>query len=166
MSAKKKDEQDQRIEELVNAKADGVAAGVCGREWCELCGQEGSFSGFLGAIWAHNAAGRFVCSQCRKGPLRTENGGANSLTLDELILERRYRYCVGCGREVLLQEPTLEEARRLPFTCPKCHDLDRGKAARRRYLEHEATKQGGLERAAAHIYWAKAGLEEMLGDDD
>ena len=48
MSAKKKDEQDQRIEELVNATADGVAAGVCGREWCELCGQEGSFSGFLG----------------------------------------------------------------------------------------------------------------------
>jgi hypothetical protein len=35
---------------------------------------------------------------------------------------------------------------------------------RRRYLEHEATERGGLERAAARIYWAKAGIEEMLDE--
>ena len=38
-------------------------------------------------------------SQTPPDLLRTESGGANSLTLDELILERGYRYCVGCGRQ-------------------------------------------------------------------
>ena len=65
-----------------------------------------------------------------------------------------------------LQENTVEETRKLPFTCPECDGLDRGRTARRRYLEHEATKKSSLERAGAYIHWAKAGLEEMLGDDD
>lgn len=166
MSGEDRDDQDQRIKELLDVKAGGTGAGICGREWCEVCGEEGSFSGFLGAMWAHTAAGRYVCGGCRKGSLRTESGGANPLTLDELILERGFRYCTGCGTRVALQVKTVDETRRLPFTCSKCHGLDRGRAARRRYLEHEATKAGGLERAGAYIYWAKAGLEEMLEDDD
>jgi ribosomal protein S27AE len=166
MSAKKKDKEDQRIEELLEVKAGGIGAGVCGREWCELCGKEGSFTGFVSAMAAHMAGGRYVCGRCSRSEDGTSWGTIGTAQLDRLILDRGYRYCGGCGREVLLQEHAVEEARRLPFTCPKCHGLDRGKAARRRYLEHEATKQGGLERAAAHIYWAKAGIEEILGDED
>ena len=161
-----KPNKEAKIQELMEVKASGVRAGVCGREWCEVCGKEGSFSGFLGAMWAHTASGRFVCGGCLKGPMRTESNGANPLTLDRLILERGFRYCGGCGLEVILSEPAVEEARRLPFTCPACEGLDRGAAARRRYLEHQATKEGGLERAAARIQWAKAGIEEMLGDED
>ena len=158
--------KEARIQELMEVKAHGVGAGVCGREFCEVCGQEGSFSGFLGAMWAHTAAGRYVCGGCRKERFRTESNGANPLAVDELILERGFRYCTGCGTEVKLQDNTVEQARRLPLTCSKCHGIDWGRAARRRYLEHEATKEGGLEKAAAHIYWAKAGIEELLGDED
>jgi endogenous inhibitor of DNA gyrase (YacG/DUF329 family) len=161
-----KPEDELVIEELMEVKASGVPAGVCGREWCEVCGQEGSFSGFLGAMWAHTASGRFVCGGCLKGPMRTESNGANPLTLDRLIVERGFRYCGGCGQEVILSEPSVEAARSLPFTCPACHGLDLGAAARRRYLEHQATKKGGLERAAARIHWAKMGIEEMLGEED
>ena len=161
-----KPNKEARIQELMEVKASGVRAGVCGREWREVCGKEGSFSGFLGAMWAHTAAGRFVCGGCLEGPMRTESNGANPLTLDRMILERGFRYCGGCGQEVILSEPTVEEARRLPFTCPACEGLDRGEAARRRYLEHQASKEGGLERAAARIQWAKAGIEEILGDED
>ena len=86
--------------------------------------------------------------------------------MDELILERGFRYCAGCGAEAKLQANTVEEARRLPFTCSKCHGIDRGRAARRRFLEHEASKPGGLERARAYMHWARAGLEEMLGEEE
>jgi len=65
---------------------------------------------------------------------------------------------------VILEERSVEEARKLPFTCPACHGLDRGTASRQRYLEHKATQAGGLEAAAARIRWAKAGVEEILDD--
>lgn len=154
------------IEELMEVKTSGVPAGVCGREWCEVCGKEGSFSGFVGALWAHTAGGHFICWSCRQKREHSLREGGTPPTLGKLILERGYRYCEGCGRKVILPESTMEEALKLPFTCPACHGLDRGAAARRRYLEHEATKKGGLERAAARIHWAKAGIEEMLGDED
>jgi len=88
------------------------------------------------------------------------------LRLDALILERGFRYCGGCGREVILNERSVEEARKLPYTCPACRGLDRGTAARRRYLEHKASQAGGLEEAAARIRWAKAGIEEILDDSE
>ena len=161
-----KSEKEARIQELLEVKAGGVSAGVCGREFCEVCGQEGSFSGFLGAMWAHTSAGHFICWNCRQEREHSLREGGTPPTLDKLILERGYRYCEGCGRKVKLAENTLEEALKLPFSCPACHGIDRGQAARRRYLGHEATKQGGLEKAAAHIYWAKAGIEELLGEED
>ena len=166
MSKGRRTDEDQRISQLLEVRAGGTRAGICGREWCEVCGQEGSFHGFLGAMWAHTAAGRYVCGGCLKGNLRTESNGANPLVVDALILERGFRYCTGCGTEVKLQTDTVEEARRLPFTCSKCHGIDQGLAARRRYLEHEATKPGGLERAGAYIHWAKAGIDEMLGEEE
>ena len=161
-----KTDKEARIQELMEVRAGGVSAGVCGREFCEVGGQEGSFSGFLGAMWAHTAGGHFVCWSCRQERDRSIREGGTPLTLGKLILERGYRYCEGCGRKVVLPESTMEEALKLPFTCRACHGLDRGQAARRRYLEHEATKSGGLERAAARIHWAKMGIEEMLGEED
>jgi len=166
MSKNEPDEREQRIDELLEVKAGGVGAGICGREWCEACGQQGSFSGFCSAMAAHTAANRFVCGSCSHGKVGAGNGGASVAKLDELILERGYRYCASCGQEVILGKRTVEEARRLPFTCPACHGQERGEAARRRYLEHEATKQGGLERAAGHIYWAKAGIERILEETE
>jgi hypothetical protein len=158
MSEKNENDRKRLIEELVETKAHGEPAGICGREHCERCGQLGNFSGFCGALGSHLDYNRFTCWQCK-----TEGSGPG---LDQLILERGFRYCGGCGREVILQERTIEETRKLPYTCPPCHGLDRGKAARRRYLEHQATKPGGLDRAAARIRWAKTGIEEILDDSE
>jgi len=163
---RRKPENEAIIEELVQVKARGVPAGICGREWCEVCGNEGSFTGFAGAMCSHTAGGHFVCWSCRQERTRASSEEGTSPTLGKLILERGFRYCEGCGRKVVLPESTLEEALKLPFTCPACKGLDRGPAARKRYLEHEATKEQGLERAAARIRWAKAGIEEILEDDE
>jgi len=163
---RRKPNKEALIQELMQVKAHGLTAGICGREWCEVCGEEGSFTGFVGALWAHTASGHFVCWSCRQERTRTSSEGGTPLTLGKLILERGFRYCEGCGQKVILPESTLEEALKLPFTCPACEGLDRGSAARRRYLEHKATKERGLERAAARIRWAKAGIEEMLEDDE
>jgi hypothetical protein len=114
-------EQRRQIDELMEVEAGSRAkAGIIGREWCEACGELGSFSGF--------------------------------------------RYCGGCGREVVIRPHRIEDLRRLPFTCPDCDGLDRGTAARRRHLEHAATQEGALEATAARIRWAKREIEEMLSD--
>ena len=161
MSKKDKGEQRERIEELLDIEVRGMKAGVYGRQWCEGCGKEGSFSGFICAMAAHTAANRYVCSPCRRGELGTGTGGASSSSLDELILERGFRYCCSCGGKVILEERTVEMARRLPVPCAACSGLDRGRAGRRRYLEHKATQEGGLEQAASRIHWARAGIERL-----
>ena len=162
MSRKDKDEQRERIDELLDVEVRGMKAGVYGRQWCEGCGKEGSFSGFIQAMATHTASGRYICGTCRKG----DSGYGSSDSLDELILERGFRYCGGCGREVILEERTVEVARRRPFTCPACFGLDEGRSGRRRYLEHKATKEGGLKQAAARIEWARAGIESMLSNTE
>ena len=166
MSGKDREHQEKLIEELVETRARGVTAGICGREWCERCGELGSFSGFCGALGSHLDYNRFTCWSCRTGESEAAKEGTPTKRLDELIFERRYRYCGGCGRETILQKRTVEEARRLPFACPACQGFDRGKVARRRYLEHAAENSGDLEKAAARIRWAKAGIEEILEDSD
>ena len=87
MSNKDKQDREQLIEELVNLKAGKVSAGICGREYCERCGELGSFSGFTGALGSHLDYSRFTCWQCR-----AEGSGPG---LDQLILERGFRYCGG-----------------------------------------------------------------------
>ena len=151
-----------RIDDLLAAEVNGMKAGIFGREWCEACGREGSFKGFAGAMAAHTAAGRFVCADCRKGRLGNGRGGANADLLDGLILGRGFRYCGGCGGGVDLDLKTVDEVRQHPFTCDGCQGVDLGRAARRRYLEHEAKKEGGLERAEARVQWARAGIERIL----
>lgn len=159
MSKKVTDEQRERIDELLEVEVNGMRAGVFGREWCEGCGKEGSFSGFILAMAVHSSAGRYLCGACRHGEL---GGGPRTDELDELILERGFRYCCECGRPVILEERTVEMARRRPLTCPACRGLDRQWSARRRYLEHKAESEGGLEQAAGRVHWARAGLERIL----
>ena len=65
MSEKDRKNQEELIEELVETKAGDVVAGIVGREWCERCGQLGSFSGFCGARGAHLDHHRFTCWKCR-----------------------------------------------------------------------------------------------------
>lgn len=60
-------EQKKTIDELVEVKAGDAPAGIVGREWCEACGQLGSFNGFAGAQVSHLDYGRFVCGRCRDG---------------------------------------------------------------------------------------------------
>ena len=155
-------EQSRLIDELMEVEAlSGSRAGIIGREWCEACGDLGNFSGFAGAIASHRDHNRFVCWKCSDGN-RPRPGSAYSAPLDFLIAERGFRYCSGCGREVIIRPYRIEDLRRLPFTCPNCEGLDRGAAARRRYLEHVATQEGGLEATAARIHWAKREIEAML----
>jgi len=161
MSEKEKDEQSKRIEELLDTEVNGMKAGVYGRQWCEVCGKEESFTGFVCAMAAHTAAGRFVCVSCRREMLAGERRGSHSDSLDQLILERGFRYCSSCGREVILGARTLELAKKLPTPCPACVGIDRGRKGRRRYLEHKARQEGGLDQAAARIEWARDGLERM-----
>jgi len=125
MSKKEKDEQRERIEELLDIEVNGMKAGVFGREWCEGCGKEGSFSGFICAMAAHSARNRYLCGSCRRR--ESERGKTGSDWLDEVILERGFRYCSCCGREVILGERSVEAARRLPVPCPACRGLDRGR---------------------------------------
>ena len=158
MSKKDKQDREQLIEELVNLKAGKVSAGICGREYCERCGELGSFSGFTGALGSHLDYSRFTCWQCR-----AEGSGPG---LDQLILERGFRYCGGCGLEVILQERTTEEARRLPFACSRCISFDREFEARRRYIGHNARQIGGLEETTARLRWAKAEIEKILDDPE
>ena len=140
------------IDELCHLEADGFVAGVFGREWCEVCGKEGSFTGFLGAMASHASYGRYVCSKCRP----------RARSLDQLIVDRGYRYCYFCGKKVTLPEPTIEAARQWPFSCEACEGIEVEGFARMRYLRHEATKVGGLEQAAARIRSAKTGIEAFL----
>jgi hypothetical protein len=155
------------IDELMSLEARGMRAGICGREFCEACGNAGSFTGFWGAFLAHSYDGRFVCAVCRQGELGRGEGltSADYAKLDELILTRGFRYCAGCGVEVELDGASAEaqrkEARRRPYTCEACGEIDAGAMGRRRYLEHEASKPEGLERAEARLRWAKAGIERM-----
>lgn len=165
MTKKLTEEQQQQIDELVEVEAGGGAkAGILGREWCEVCGELKNFHGFVGAMAAHVAGGRFICSPCSANKERGTVGNIHSPQLDRIIIERGFRYCGSCGREVVLFERTPEAAQKLPFTCPSCELPDRGLAARRRYLEHKATQEGGLERTSAYIHWAKREIEEMLSD--
>jgi hypothetical protein len=164
-------ERDTVIDELMNLEARGMRAGICGREWCEACGKPGSFSGFWGAFVGHSYDGRFVCGTCRSGDMARDDhtGGSMSCAdydkLDELILKRGFRYCAGCGVELPLRGESRHqlrrEARRRPFTCQTCGEIEIGKAARRRYLEHEAEQPGGLERAEARLRWAQAVIDAM-----
>lgn len=163
MSDKRELTLQERIDELLDVGVRGVPSGVFGREWCEACGKLGNFSGFISAMAAHRDWYRFVCGRCQDGN-RARAGSAYTKPLDLLIVDRGFRYCGGCGRDVILVDTSPEELHRLPFTCPACQGLDRGRTARRRYLEHKATEQGGLKRAAARIYWAKAGVEDILAN--
>ena len=169
----------ETIDELMRLEARGMRAGICGREFCEACGQPGSFSGFWGAFVAHSHDGRFVCSACRSGELGrdSERGSGTGVMksadygkLDRLILTRCFRYCAGCGVEVVLRGETrlhLEQgARRRPFTCWACGEISIGDTARRRYLEHKAKEPGALERAEARLRWAKAGIERTLPNEE
>ena len=165
----------ETIDDLMRLEASGMRAGICGREFCEACGQPGSFSGFWGAFVAHSHDGRFVCSTCREGELGrdSERGSETGVLksadygkLDRLILARGFRYCAGCGIEVELAEATHEEAKRRPFTCEACGKISIGDAGRRRYLEHKAEEPGALERAEARLRWAKAGIERMLPNEE
>lgn len=158
------DSKKDRIDELLEVESGGMKAGIFGREWCEGCGREASFRGFVGAMAAHTASGRFMCGSCRKGALGSGHGGANSDLLDGLILGRGFRYCGCCGQKVTLRKRDVDEARRRPFTCAFCSRIDRQGEARRRYLEHEATKTGGLERVADRVNRAKAGLEHIFAN--
>ena len=139
------------IERLLKTRA-----GIYGREYCERCGEAKSFSGFGGAMATHTAQGRFVCWACSQG--------SSSRDLDALILERGFRFCANCGREVPLERRTEEEVRQKGWTCAECELPDIGLAARRRYLEHKAGEDGGLEAAVARVRWAEAGLKEIIGD--
>ena len=169
----------ETIDELMRLEARGMRAGICGREFCEACGQAGSFSGWAGAFVAHSHDGRFVCSTCRKGELGrdSERGSETGVIksadygkLDRLILARGFRYCAGCGVEVVLRGETRlqleQEARRRPFTCEACGEISVGDEARRRYLEHKAEEPGALERAEARLRRAKAGIERMLPNEE
>ena len=158
------EKKDDRIDALLEVEVDGMKAGIFGREWCEGCGREGSFTGFIGAMAAHTAGGRFVCASCRQGDLGTGRGGANSALLDGLILGRGFRYCAGCGQQVTLEVRSCEEAGRRPFTCSDCRGQDVVGRARRRYLEYEATLEGGLDRATARVQWARAGIERIVSN--
>ena len=158
-------EQKKAIDELVEVKAGDAPAGIVGREWCEACGQLGNFNGFAGAQVSHLDYGRFVCGRCRDGS-GPRPGSAYTAPLDALTLERGFRYCNGCGREVIIRTWMIQDLRKLPFTCPDCELPDRGIAARRRYLEHKATQEGGLESASARIHWAKREIEGMFPDSE
>jgi len=85
-------------------------------------------------------------------------------SLDELIIGRGYRHCYFCGQKVALTERTIDAARARPFTCEDCESLEVEGSARLRYLRHEATKEEGLEQAAARIRGAKAGLDAILDE--
>jgi hypothetical protein len=159
-------DREEIIKKLATLKTRGLRAGVFGREWCEACGKESSFAGFVSALGTHISFSRFVCGRCSSGELGNESGAAKTEKLDTLILERGFRYCCGCGQRVRLEERTLDEARRTPITCKGCEGIDRGTAARRRYLCHEAEKPGGLERAAARLQWAKRGIEQILDSEN
>ena len=164
MTQRLTDEQNRQIDALMEVETGGAKAGILGREWCEVCGKLGNFSGFICAMATHVAGGRYVCGTCSRSEDGTSFGKISSPQLDRIILDRGFRYCGGCGREVVLAERTAEAVQKLPFTCPVCELPDLGEAARRRYLEHKATQEGGLERASARIRWAKAGIEEILDD--
>ena len=171
----------ETIDELMRLEARGMRAGICGREFCEACGQPGSFSGFWGAFVAHSHDGRFVCSTCRKGELgrdsdRDNGSGIGTMKsadyskLDRLILTRGFLYCAGCGVEVVLvgesKKRLQEEARRRPLTCWACGEISIGDEARLRYLEHKAEEPGALAQAEARLRWAKAGIERILPNDE
>jgi hypothetical protein len=173
----------ETIDELMRLEARGMRAGICGREFCEGCGEPGSFSGFWGAFVAHSHDGRFVCSTCRRGEFGRgsdrdcDSGSGTGVMksadygkLDKLILARGFRYCAGCGVEVVLmgesKKHLQDEARRRPLTCWACGEISVGDEARRRYLEHKAKEPGGLERTQARLRWAKAAIQRMMPEEE
>jgi len=151
----------QEIDRLLEVEVQGFGVGIFGREWCECCGRLTSFDGFNLAMLTHFAS-RFVCGACTQKLCQEDHSLGFLETLVALVQKRGFRYCEGCGEKVPIKETTREEIRRAVFTCPDCEVPDRGEAGRRRYLENEATRPGGLKRVTARVRNAKAGLEWIL----